>query len=209
MIRCEKCGLPINYIMADVFNREGNDAFHKFPLAEHGQAVSFITNSNWCGYELTEEEQIECIKCPHCNKYPFNSTEVQLYDQVEVVMFKDKAPYITDTEKNGLFIPAETTERLITGIENNTLLDDHETITAMSLRVLSIIKGTYKWYGDDDFTRLTDTVLHFWRSRMKFEDMSKLDPEYIFCMGRLLTIVHQLSQYLDNMKQCEPKNEDD
>ena len=98
MIRCEKCGLPINYIMADVFDYEGNDAFHKFPLVEHGQAVSFITNSNWCGYELTEEEQIECIKCPHCNEYPFNSTEVQLYDQVEVVMFKDKAPYITDTE---------------------------------------------------------------------------------------------------------------
>ena len=51
------------------------------------------------------------------------------------------------SEKAGLLIPTELTNRLIKEIKDKTLRDDHETLNAMAIRACSVAKGTYKWYG--------------------------------------------------------------
>ncbi len=49
----------------------------------------FETTQNWTGYELTEEEMIDGIRCPICGEFPFKHKEVQVYDVVRVVCFKE------------------------------------------------------------------------------------------------------------------------
>lgn len=46
------------------------------------------TTQNWTGYDLSEEEMLETITCPHCKQFPFKSKEIQVYDVVRVVCFK-------------------------------------------------------------------------------------------------------------------------
>ena len=43
----------------------------------------------WTGNELSEEEQVDTIRCPYCDKFPFNERDIQVEDIVRVVMFKD------------------------------------------------------------------------------------------------------------------------
>lgn len=88
---CEKCGKEINELVINKFQYDGSDVDVKVPIvAEDNEtgAVYFDDNSNWTGYELTEEEQSECIYCPHCGKFPFEDKEIQVYDIVRVVCFK-------------------------------------------------------------------------------------------------------------------------
>ena len=91
MIKCEKCGREICHIITNCFQYDGSDIDFRFPLTEHPstKAISFDANSNWCGYELTEEEQREHILCPYCKQYPFKDKEIQVYNIVQVVMFKE------------------------------------------------------------------------------------------------------------------------
>ena len=51
-------------------------------------AVVIDTNSAWAGYELSDEERLETIKCPYCNQFPFENKEIQEYEIIRLVMFR-------------------------------------------------------------------------------------------------------------------------
>lgn len=89
MIRCKKCGKIIGSVNVGRFNYDGSDSDIKYSLNEvEEDAVYFETDANWTGYELSEEEMSETIYCPHCDEFPFNDKEVQVYNIVRVVCFK-------------------------------------------------------------------------------------------------------------------------
>lgn len=90
MIKCKCCGREINYVNVDLFDIQGSDSFERLPLYEcDDNAVYIEPGQIWTGYELSEEEQIDTIECPYCNKFPFNEKDIQIEDVVRVVMFKD------------------------------------------------------------------------------------------------------------------------
>ena len=101
MIRCEKCGKTFNWLAVDEFDRDGSDYDRcYFVDTDEGtedkedseyDAVWLDTNANWTGYGMSEEEQLETIKCPHCGRFPFRCKEIQVYDIVRIVMFKEKS----------------------------------------------------------------------------------------------------------------------
>lgn len=89
MIKCCNCGAEIKSVKTNHFNYDGLDSEFEFPLSEcEENAVYFETDKNWCGFELSEEEQKDEICCPKCGQYPFKN-EVQVYEIVRVVMFKE------------------------------------------------------------------------------------------------------------------------
>lgn len=90
MVKCKCCGREINYVNVDLFDIQGSDSFERLPLYEcDDNAVYIEPGQIWTGYELSEEEQIDTIECPYCNKFPFNERDIQVEDIVRVVMFKD------------------------------------------------------------------------------------------------------------------------
>ena len=96
-MKCEKCGNEFDRISINKFMRDGSDNEDR-PYVDEcpiSNAVLFETDRNWCGYELNEEEMMEGIRCPHCNKFPFKHKEVQVYDVVRVVCFRSE---VTDNE---------------------------------------------------------------------------------------------------------------
>lgn len=87
---CEKCGMPIKKLVVNMFDDDGSDAYFMHPIEECEQdAVYFETNNSWTGYDLTEEEMVETIMCPHCREFPFKNKEIQVYEIIRVVCFKD------------------------------------------------------------------------------------------------------------------------
>ncbi len=90
MVKCKCCGRELNYVNVDLFDIQGSDSFERLPLYEcDDNAVYIEPGQIWTGYKLSEEEQIDTIECPYCNKFPFNEKEIQVEDIVRVVMFKD------------------------------------------------------------------------------------------------------------------------
>lgn len=88
-IVCQICNSEIDYIITRKFDTMGNDYSLKKELEEYEvDAVGFDIDQNWCGYDLTEEEQRELIECPYCNNYPFKNKEIQIYEIVRVIGFK-------------------------------------------------------------------------------------------------------------------------
>lgn len=87
LVKCEKCGKEMPYVLVNKFNYSGSDSFLKYSYNRIEDCVSIVTDSNWTGYELSEEEMLETIVCPHCGKYPFQSKGIHVYDEVEIVMF--------------------------------------------------------------------------------------------------------------------------
>lgn len=88
-MKCEKCGHEFEKLNVQTFTRDGSDYEDKCEAEVCGdEAVVVETSPNWCGYELTEEEMLDTITCPHCGKFPFESTELYVYDIVQVVMFR-------------------------------------------------------------------------------------------------------------------------
>lgn len=92
-MRCEKCGKQLKYIELNRFSsHNGSDFYSKHTYKEVPQdAVVIDTDSNWTGYELSEEEQLETIRCPYCQEYPFQETEIQVQEIVRIVMFKKES----------------------------------------------------------------------------------------------------------------------
>lgn len=91
-MKCEKCGSEIGTVLVSVFNRDGSDCDAKLPLIECEEGAAYIdTTQNWTGYELTEDEMRETIECPHCKQFPFRNPEIQVYDIVRVVCFRQEA----------------------------------------------------------------------------------------------------------------------
>lgn len=92
-MKCEKCEHEIDRLLVDVFRRDGSDAFDEYPVFECEEDAAYIeTTQNWTGYEQSEEEMSDTIVCPHCKQFPFKSTEIQVYDVVRVVCFKEVQP---------------------------------------------------------------------------------------------------------------------
>ncbi len=91
-MRCERCGKEIDSFNMNVFASDGSDSVANVPIAEEQEegAVVVETSSAWTGCGLSEEEQAETIKCPHCGAFPFMYNEVQTYDVVKVVCFKNE-----------------------------------------------------------------------------------------------------------------------
>ena len=90
MVKCNNCGKELKEVEISVFNYDGSDSTVKEEIEEVPEnAVLIRTNPNWCGYELDEEEQIEDIQCPYCKKFPFKVKEVQVYNVVHIVCFKE------------------------------------------------------------------------------------------------------------------------
>ena len=87
LVKCEKCGKEMSYVLVNKFNYSGSDSFLKYSYNRIGDCISIVADRNWTGYELSEEEVLETIVCPHCGKYPFQSKEIHVYDEVEIVMF--------------------------------------------------------------------------------------------------------------------------
>lgn len=87
LVKCEKCGKEMSYVLVNKFNYSGSDSFLKYSYNRIGDCISIVADRNWTGYELSEEEMLETIVCPHCGKYPFQSKEIHVYDDVEIVMF--------------------------------------------------------------------------------------------------------------------------
>ena len=115
MIKCKCCGRELNYVNVDLFDIQGSDSFERLPLYECDDNAVYIEPSQiWTGYELSEEEQIDTIECPYCNKFPFNEKDIQVEDVVRVVMFKDDEETHTK-EKAGIpsDIVLETSKRAI------------------------------------------------------------------------------------------------
>lgn len=90
MIKCKCCGREINYVNVDLFDIHGSDSFERVPLYEcDDNAVYIEPGQVWTGNDLSEEEQIDTIRCPYCDQFPFNEKDIQAEDVVRVVMFKD------------------------------------------------------------------------------------------------------------------------
>ena len=87
---CEKCGKEIAYVNMLRFNYDGSDNWVQYSIneEENDMAVFMDADHNWTGCDLTEEEQMETIICPHCKQFPFEYEEVQSYEIVRVVCFK-------------------------------------------------------------------------------------------------------------------------
>ena len=90
-MKCEKCERQLIAVEINEFQRDGSDRFRDIPIKEYlDNAVGFETTQDWCGYDLTEEEQAETILCPYCNEFPFKDREIQVYEVVRVACFKQK-----------------------------------------------------------------------------------------------------------------------
>ena len=84
---CEKCGKEIEHINTSVFSYDGSDSERSIQItySKENGCVSFSTNQNWTGYDLTDEERKDRIRCPYCGKFPFdNSTKIEIYIPVSV-----------------------------------------------------------------------------------------------------------------------------
>jgi len=87
---CNKCKNEIHELKIDMFNYDGSDSEVLVPITEYETgAIGFETNRNWCGYELSEEEQKERIRCPVCGE-AIECEEIQIYDIADVVVFQSK-----------------------------------------------------------------------------------------------------------------------
>lgn len=93
MIRCKHCGYPIEYIKAPVFNRDGSDSDFSFDVnapEEAGGIACIELPTSWCGYELSEGEMMDSIRCPNCNRFPFSeSAGINIEVVVNVVCFAE------------------------------------------------------------------------------------------------------------------------
>jgi len=95
-MKCLNCGEIIDDVLVNTFMYDGSDIEIKAPITHiYDENTKKLiggvirTNSNWTGYELTDEERKETIVCPKCNKYPFNKDdEIETQEIVEVVCFK-------------------------------------------------------------------------------------------------------------------------
>lgn len=68
---------------------DGSDNWYNTPVEMADEDAAVVdTEQNWTGYELTEKEMPDCIRCPSCKKFPFESTEIQVYNIVRLVMFR-------------------------------------------------------------------------------------------------------------------------
>lgn len=90
-MKCEICGAKIYTLLIDIFSHNGKDYEIEHPIKEFEKnAVTVDVTRNWVGEDLSEEEQMETILCPICKKFPFKHREVQAYELIRIVCFKEE-----------------------------------------------------------------------------------------------------------------------
>ena len=89
-MKCEKCGHEIEHVEVDMFDREGADSWCDYLILEHENGIYLDLDRSWTGYGLSDEERVECIRCPHCHQFPLICTEIQEYEIMREVMFTTK-----------------------------------------------------------------------------------------------------------------------
>lgn len=88
-MKCEKCGKEIDYLDVNRFNHDGSDSNYKYPIIECSDNAAYVDiDTQWTGWELSEEEQMETLVCPECGEFPFKHEEVQVHEIIRAVMFK-------------------------------------------------------------------------------------------------------------------------
>lgn len=94
MILCKHCGWPVLNVLCDCFNHEGSDSEILIPIREpkgYDGVAEFDLPTSWCGYELSGEEQMERIRCQHCKKFPFSTSDgINVQTMVNVVCFAER-----------------------------------------------------------------------------------------------------------------------
>ena len=84
---CEKCGKETDYLQVDMFEGDGSDDWYNAEITEdHGVVLMNVLHS-WTGDGLSEEEQTETIRCPHCKQYPFDRKWIDTCSYVNVIMY--------------------------------------------------------------------------------------------------------------------------
>lgn len=90
-MKCKNCNKEIDSVIISKFTRYGDDYDVRVNFEECDiNAKVIVTDKDWTGYELTEEEQIEDIRCPYCKKFPFKDKEVQVHELIHIVCFDDE-----------------------------------------------------------------------------------------------------------------------
>ena len=93
-IKCTNCKNILDKVLINHFNYDGSDSEKLIEFSEifnyEDKGVVIRTDTNWTGYDLTDEERKETILCPHCKQYPFNKEdEIGINEPVEVICFSD------------------------------------------------------------------------------------------------------------------------
>ena len=90
---CSECGKKLDKVKLHMFGFNGGEYEYDAPvdftsaLMDDGSlGISIYTDTNWCGYDLSKEEQLEVISCPHCGKYPFSIKHIGVEEQNQVVI---------------------------------------------------------------------------------------------------------------------------
>lgn len=100
-MKCEKCGHELEEVKVNMFNYDGSDRFYSHYITEAEEDAAVVeTTQNWTGYELSEDEMVDTIECPHCGEFPFKSTEIQVYNVVRLVMFRTEEGTSNGNEKD-------------------------------------------------------------------------------------------------------------
>lgn len=73
MIKCGHCHKPIDKIVTNCFEHNGSDNEYKFRICCANQIAVIDLPATWCGLELSEDERMEGIRCPHCGQFPFDA----------------------------------------------------------------------------------------------------------------------------------------
>lgn len=85
---CKNCGKEITKLLINQFNYDGSDSYICVNLDESDDETFTIqTTQNWTGYDLSDEERPETIKCPICKKYPFKSMMMGIYEPVIITFW--------------------------------------------------------------------------------------------------------------------------
>ena len=103
---CSECGKKIDKVMLHKFYFNGDEAEGDFPVDFTAQftdggdiGICICTDTRWCGYDLSEEEQAEDISCPHCGKYPFASKHIEVEEPNQLIIGCWTKPIKSNTQK--------------------------------------------------------------------------------------------------------------
>lgn len=91
-MKCEICGKELNSLEVNMFDADGGDDWCDVDVDEESGVAYMSVLTCWTGYELSEEEQVDTIRCPHCHKYPFVNRFVDACTYVNVLMYP-KSPW--------------------------------------------------------------------------------------------------------------------
>lgn len=133
---CRHCGKPLEKVNLQCFMHDGSDDSRPTEIYciknDKGDfAVSISTNTNWCGYDLTDEERKEDISCPHCGHYPFGSEEIEIHEPVNLCCWTDRAEPIESPET----IQNKALAAIVYRINENLMTDDPVLLTGLLMHI--------------------------------------------------------------------------